>query len=189
MSKLRSGGLFSKEDKSDCKTSCRADSVSNCKKYCSKAINTTHAKEKLAKLKKEILQLEADSRLARSRAKERKTDSKDAVSKGFEGLYKSEPKAVIFGGRKRKSRKVSKSRRKHTRKRGGKTWSEYLWTKPNLDGCIQSCSNEIHASCDKVCENASIKTAEEKIQHDIEKSEETIAQLKLDIADWNLAKF
>jgi hypothetical protein len=181
--KLRSGGLFS-TDKKDCKTSCTSDSVSNCKKYCSKAINAEAVKDKLGKLQEEIEKLKKDEMLAQHDAEKRKSAiSTDRFTRKYEEKQEGKvEKHFHFGGVKRKSRKAIKSR-KNTRKRGGKSWSEYFWAKkPNLAACEASCQKETHSSCEKICDNASIKTADSKMQGELQQSEKEIATLKDRIA-------
>jgi hypothetical protein len=177
----RSGGLFSK-DKSGCHSTCIKDSETNCKKYCTKTIGEGHAQKHLEELKTEIKRLTENETRARILAQNRKVAPKvDTFAKAYE-----EKAATVFNIGKGGSRKRKTIRKTKRKRKGGKSWSEYFWAKkPDLTECITTCKKEAHSACGKICDNASISTADEKIKTEITKSNEIIKKLNESIADWN----
>ena len=179
-------GWFTKKEKT-CSSRCRTDCETNVKTYC-KLSKGDKATEKLESLKKEIEKLTKEEIVARHEADksstmEIKIDPPKVESKSDTYIYNlGAQKSSHTGGlRKRKTRKTRK--RKSRKRKGG--WLFSSTPKQEIQECNRKSLAVCQDSCEKICDNASIETADAKLKKAIEEGEKLKQELTDRIESYN----
>lgn len=179
-------GWFTK--KKSCLSGCVNDCDKNCKTYCKQS--TTEEVKALKKIEEnnaEIDRLKTQETLAIFRANNpEKTPPKSEDHKSKD--HKSDTHIYNFGNKGGSRKRTRRRQRGRTRRRvkprhkGG-----YIFypDKPDIRECVNECKQTCGTNCGKICDNASVHTADKKIQKDIKEGEQKIAELNKSILNWN----